>query len=122
MKRFLFLCILPFIAIYINSAYAQNEVHSSKIVISVDLNKEKELQAEVDNGHQPWRLEPIDVAHAALVAGTAKDVKYSDCRLKSQIDSEAIVLCKNKKIYSVRLKRLIRNNGIWTATEIIIEE
>lgn len=94
---------------------------SERIKLNVDLDAERKLQAEVDKGHQPWRLEPLDVAHAALITEANKNIKYENCKLISQTDSDAVVECAEMmQLYRAHLKRLIRNNRIWTATEIEI--
>jgi len=82
------------------------------------LEKEKQLQLEVNKGHQPWRLEPVDVAHAALIASINIKVPFEKCRLLSESKREAIVKCTDIKNYTVTLKQLIQTKGIWTATEI----
>ncbi len=93
---------------------------SKKIEFKIDLTDEKKLQTEVDNGHQPWRLEPIDVAYASL-SNIDKNITYKDCHLIYEKDIEAKVKCKNSKNYLIYLKRLIRPDGIWTTISIEIE-
>ena len=122
-RQLRFLCVVPLIVIIGHvSVNGQSARHSRQIVIPVNLNSEKELQLEVDKGHQPWRLEPTDVAQAELITDLDKNIKYDDCHLQSESDFEAIVVCKDSKIYSVYLKRLIRKKGIWTVTEIQIAD
>ncbi len=94
---------------------------SKKIPIAVDIEKEKRVQHEVDNGHQPWRLEPAGVAHAAL-SGENISVPFAKCKLQAEANRKAIVKCTDSKTCAVVLKQLIRAQGIWTATEIEIEE
>jgi hypothetical protein len=99
----------------------ENMPGSETIKLKVDLGVERKLQADVDKGHQPWRLEPIDVAHAALTMEANKNIKYENCKLISQTDSDAVVECTEmNQLYIAHLKRLVRNKGIWTATEIEI--
>ncbi len=104
----------------ITNKTAENQITANNQVIKliVDLKKEKELQQEVDKGHQPWRLEPIDVAHVTLIATIDKNIAYENCTLTSETSSESIVKCKGVKTYIVYLKRLVRENGIWTAVQI----
>jgi hypothetical protein len=103
-------------------ADCQNGTLTKRIIMKIDLVKEKQLQTEVDKGHQPWRLEPVNVAYAA-VASIDNNVKHKKCQLATETDYEAFVSCKNVKIYLVRLKKLTRiKNGIWTATDIQIKE
>lgn len=89
----------------------------AKIDLTIDLAEEKKIQAEVDNGHQPWRLDAVDVAYTALV-NIDKKVDYKNCHLIAKENSEAKVECKNENNYHVLLKRLVRPNGIWTAVLI----
>lgn len=79
------------------------------------------MQLEVDKGHQPWRLDPIAVAHAVLIAGIDNNIAYNNCQLISETDNEAQVKCKSNKNYIVGLKRLIQTKGIWTAAYIQVE-
>lgn len=92
---------------------------SEKMKLSVDLEEEKKLQLAVDRGHQPWRLLPIDVAYAALLANNiGGDILHENCSLVSEADNVAIVKCRGARSYIVHLKRLVKPGGIWTATDI----
>jgi hypothetical protein len=94
------------------------------INLKVDFEKEKEIQLQVDNGHQPWRLEASDVAYVAVRTNVDKSINYKNCSLKSETSNEAKVLCKGASDYLVNLKRLIRPDrpdGIWTAISIEIK-
>ena len=87
------------------------------IMLKVDVEEEKRLQQEVDKGHQPWRLETISVALAA-VASIDESVDESKCTEVGRGESEASVLCNGKARYLVKLKRIVRSDGIWTAESI----
>lgn len=89
----------------------------TKIDLPIDLAEEKKIQAEVDTGHQPWRLEAVDVAYTALV-NIDKRIDYKNCHIIVEENSEAKVECKNENNYHILLKRLVRSNGIWTAVLI----
>ena len=99
---------------------SEQSAYPKRIQLSVSLEEEKKLQAQVDNGHQPWRLEPIDVAHATLLSLVDKNIDYKKCALITQAESGAMVRCEGTKTYLVHLKRMVRREGIWTATEIEI--
>ncbi len=105
--------------VYCNApaALADGEQKIKKIAISLDMKKEEQLQKEVDKGHQPWRLDPVDVAHAAVLSVDNR-VSYKNCQVTSESNREAIVKCKS---YIIKLKQLIRARGIWTATEIQVD-
>ncbi len=94
------------------------------IKLKVDLGNETKLQEQVDQGHQPWRLEPTFVAAVAVRTDATGTVKVEDCRIKSEKDIEAEVECKSDKNYVVTLKKLVRptRGGIWTAVEIEVEK
>jgi hypothetical protein len=96
--------------------------HKTKktIKLNVDLEEQKKLQAEVDNGHQPWRLEPVDVAFKELFT-IDRNIDYKKCRTDIIENSEAVVTCKSARKYYVNLKKMIRSDGIWTAISVTIE-
>lgn len=89
----------------------------------IDLKKERELQESVDQGHQPWRLDAVSVAHAAVVA-VDRTVKFEDCNVTCYGNIEADVLCKGTKEYIVKLRKLIRQtqDGIWTVVSIKVNQ
>jgi len=91
-----------------------------RIELKVNLKEQRELQNAVDNGHQPWRLDPIFVAYVEAGPNVDKSLKCEDCRIKSERNAEAEVTCKGVKNYIVELKRLIKPapDGIWTAISI----
>lgn len=91
---------------------------NGSIKLNVDMRSEKKLRAEVDAGHQPWRLEPIDVAVASISAQFDADVDSDKCVVTSESQEEAVVRCPSERVYYVKLKRLLRPNGIWTPVEI----
>lgn len=94
-------------------------LNSDEIVIKYNLKQERELQKAVDDGHQPWRLNPIDVAHAAIISYADKDVKYEKCSLIIQEKKEAVVQCDRDKIsYKIHLKKFFGKKSIWTAIKI----
>lgn len=96
---------------------------SARVVkLNVDSEEEERLQKAADKGYQPWRNNPVDVAHAALVNGGA-NVAVKDCNLLSEKGDEAVVVAKDKKgDYKVICKRLVKTGGIWTATEVEVAE
>lgn len=99
-----------------NSSISNSDQEES-VYLDVDINKEIELQKAVDHGHQPWRLDPIDVAHVAVLQ-LDHGVEYNSCQLLFSMGNDARVQCKNDKVYIVHLTKFIKNCGIWTATLI----
>ena len=101
---------------------AEDNVNVKEIVIPYTLEKQRELQKNVDSGHQLWRLSLVDVAHETVISYADKKVKYEECTLISLKAEEALVLCNknNLNYYKVHLKRFFGKNSIWTATKIQI--
>ncbi len=102
-------------------AVIRGAVGERVIELKVDLKKERELQAWVDEGHQPWRLEAVWVGY--ITAGRVdKGLDYEDCHVIFEKVSEAEVECKRNKTYLVKLRRLVRpaKDGLWTAISVRI--
>ncbi|MBI5844771.1 MAG: hypothetical protein HZB23_08915 [Deltaproteobacteria bacterium] len=90
------------------------------VKMTVNIENERQLQKAVNDGHQPWRLAPADVAHAAVLSVNDK-ASYDNCHLIRQTDKEAWVKCTSQKEdYLVYLKRLVEPKGIWTAVSMEI--
>ncbi len=88
------------------------------IEIPVELKGEEEIQRAVEDGHQPWRLSPADVACASLAARQIK-VKLSDCRLDEEDKDKAVASAQTQgTMYRVYLEQLVKPGGIWTARRI----
>lgn len=91
--------------------------------VQIDLSKLKEVQAGADNGHEAWRLEPLQVV---MREGPALGLNPAGDNLKlisraEQVDGaqtgEALVEVNNgQKIYHVRLIQPVKQGraGIWT--------
>ena len=92
------------------------------VKLNVNMTEEQRLQKASDNGFQPWRNSPVDVAQAALVNAGA-NVNMADCRLLSEKADEAVVSASDKKgSYKIICKRVVKDGGIWTATEVEVTE
>lgn len=99
------------------------ELKKSKVLqIPVNLNNEKQLQEAVDEGHQPRRLNPVDVAHTAIISLVDKEMEYGNLKLITEKKTEAFVETIEGKRYRISLKRMVRPDGIWTATRIEEED
>lgn len=96
-----------------------------KIEVPVDLEIEKFEQQQVDEGHKPWRLDPIQTTITFVSLKISPEgvegpfpVKVEDLKIIQQTDKVAIVEVSGDKtpISRVYLKRLIRqdNTGIWS--------
>lgn len=100
----------------------QDKKPARLVKLNVDMFEEQRLQKASDNGFQSWRNNAIDVAHAALVNAGA-NVNMADCRLLSEKRAEAVVAASDKKgSYNVICKRVVKDGGIWTATEVEVSE
>ncbi len=125
-NRYLFvLSFLAFIFILTENGMALENSPEGKdtkketIKINVDLKNERKLQYEVDKGHQPWRLKSIDVAYSVLTQRD-KNVIYETCYSISETKSHSEVECRGTRKYLVKLERLIKPGGLWTAISIQI--
>lgn len=103
--------------VFSSIAYVSDNNVNTIVKFSIDLNTEKCIQEEVDDGHQPWRLRPVDVAYAALHS-VGVDVQYNSCRIVYHTGDASEVKCESTKSYKVLLKKLLRPDGIWTAVEM----
>ena len=94
---------------------------SVEIIIPFTLDKELKLQKEAGEGHQPWRLNPIDVARAAVISYANKNIESNKCFMMTQKNDEATAQCNSLNVnYRVYLKKFFGKNSIWTATKIQI--
>ena len=96
-----------------------------KIDVPYDIEVEKNTQKSVDEGHSPWRLDPIFVAQVFVslqispegIAGEYP-IRYEDLRIVKNDGIRAIVevLDKSSPVSRVFLERLVRQDstGIWT--------
>lgn len=96
---------------------------ANSIEIPVDLKKIEELQRAFEDGHQPWRGDPLFVAHVAIIATLDRNVRYEDLKLERETETEAVVAGKGTRYhYKVHLERLVTPGwgryGIWTAVRI----
>lgn len=95
--------------------------------VPLDFNKAQEIQTKVDNGHQPWRLDPVQVAidegimlgfdpvrdRFKLVSSTASG-EYSGT-------GEALVEAERAgRIYLIKLIQPVKqgSTGIWTINSV----
>ncbi len=94
---------------------------TSKQVIrpKVDIGEVLRLQQSVNQGHQPWRLDPVMVAGVYLRT-LDPEIKDYDCKLENLNENKATVSCDKGKRYLVILETLISHDGIWTVTEVEI--
>ena len=86
--------------------------------INVDLDTQKKLQSAADQGFKKWKNNVIDVAQECIIG---KAIGAPDkCTILSKNDTKAVVRVTTKKegSFNVTLKRLVKPDGIWTATEI----
>lgn len=86
--------------------------------LNVDMDTEKRYQDAADRGFQPWKKNAMDVAEECII-NTGVGAKKGECRILSEDASNAEVLIGTKDgNFKVRLKRLVKPDGIWTATDI----
>lgn len=120
-KRFSFLFAAGLIALALSplGCGKKSEAKTSQTVkLQIDYDNESKLQLTVDNGYQLWRLNPIDVAHGALT-DSHQMAEYNACKIVKMDDKHAVVSTSYREAkYNVHLARVVKPNGIWTATEI----
>ncbi len=109
-----------------NSAADKNDsekVETRMVTLNPSMEEERRLQKAVDDGWQPWRLNPIDVAHANMI-NQGVNVRIEDCSLVKKDDAHAVVHVQSKdgKDLNVHVARLVRPDGIWTATQVEIND
>jgi len=96
-----------------------------QIKVPINLEIEKEAQKSVDEGHSPWKLDPVFVAQVFVSLqvspeGITGDYPIKDKELKIILSSgvETIVEVNSNKtnIKKIYLKKLIKQDstGIWT--------
>lgn len=96
-----------------------------QVEVKVDLELEKHTQKSVDEGHSPWRLDPLFTAQVftslhLFPEGIVGDfpIEYENLKLISSNNEFAIVQVDDPdtNINMVYLKRLIRQDetGIWS--------
>lgn len=95
---------------------------SKRQKLNVDIDKEKKYQDAADKGYQPWKRNAMDVAEECLI-NTGVGARKGECKVLSDDGANAIVFVNTKDgNFKVKLKRLVKPDGIWTATEIEKEE
>jgi len=108
----------------ISTNYKDNRIEP-QINIPINLEIEKEAQKSVEEGHSPWKLDPVFVAQVFVSLqvspeGITGDYPIKDKELKiiQSSEKETIVEVNSNKtnIKKVYLKRLIKKDstGIWT--------
>ncbi|SOC41934.1 hypothetical protein [Ureibacillus acetophenoni] len=96
-----------------------------QVEVNVDLELDKQTQKSVDEGHSPWRLDPLFTAQVftslhLFPEGIVGDfpIEYENLKLISSNNESAIVQVDDSdtNINMVYLKRLIRQDetGIWS--------
>lgn len=91
---------------------------SQTLKLQIDYDNESRLQLTVENGYQLWRLNPVDVAHGALT-DSHQMAEYNACKIVKMDEKHALVTTSyNDTTYNVHLARMVKPNGIWTATAI----
>jgi hypothetical protein len=98
---------------------AASATQTQTITPRIDIEDLKKLQQSVDGGHQPWRLDPVMTACSEIAY--AEDVRtcWLESRIETLSDTTAIVgFAATRNHYVVYLQRLVRSDGIWTATSI----
>lgn len=97
----------------------QEDTPAKKIQkLNVDMEMERKSQDAVDKGYQAWKKNAMDVAEECLI-NTGIGARKGECKVLSDDGANALVFVNTKDgNFKVTLKRLVRADGIWTATEV----
>ncbi|GEM_PF-2329477 len=104
-----------------------------EVTVPVDIEEVKNNQQQVDNGHSPWQLDPLQVTQTFVSlqispSGVSSEfpVSIEDLSIIEETESDAVVEVNSDKTYitNVYLKRLIRQDetGIWTVVGYDVDE
>lgn len=86
--------------------------------LNVDIETEKKYQEAADKGYQPWKRNAMEVAEECLI-NTGVGARKGECKVLSDDGANATVFVNTKDgNFKIKLKRLVKPDGIWTATEI----
>lgn len=86
--------------------------------LNVDMETERKHQDAADKGYQPWKKNAADVAEECLI-NTGIGARKGECKILSEDATNAVVFINTKDgNFKVTLKRLVKPDGIWTATEV----
>jgi len=137
-RKIYFLCIACIVAaiasVTMNNTYMTAKIDLApiekqklvpKVEVPVNLKIEENSQKSVDEGHSPWRLDPVFVAQVFVSLKISPEgikgdypIKYEELKILKENEKEAVVEVTVSKtpIKRVYLKRLIRQDdtGIWT--------
>lgn len=90
--------------------------------LNIDLDTEKKYQEAADKGFQPWKRDAVEVAKECLI-NTGTGASRGECQILSEDPTNTVIRVNTKDgRFKVSLKRLVKPDGIWTATEIEKEE
>jgi hypothetical protein len=103
-------------------ANPKQEKKRKTLKINVDMDAQTKLQKAADLGFKPWKNDIIEVAKECII-GESIGAPEKAIKL-SQSEAEALVRVSTKKegSFDVTLKRLVKPDGIWTATKVEKEE
>lgn len=96
-----------------------------EVSVHYDIAVEKETQRQVDEGHSPWRLDPVFVVQVFVSLLISPDgifgeypISYEDIEIirMNGIMAKAHIKSKKSPVKVVYLKKLVRmdETGIWT--------
>jgi len=104
---------------------AEHEPGIPRVKVEVDMNMEENEQKSADNGHTPWKLDPVFVAHVFVNLMISPEgiqgeypVDYAELKVISNNGIETVVEVSGDvtPIRRVYLEKLVRQDstGIWT--------
>ena len=103
-------------------AGSKEEKKRKTLRINVDMDAQAKLQKAADLGFKPWKNDMVEVAKECIIGESIGAPEKAT--ILSQTEAEALVRVTTKKegSFDVTLKRLVKTDGIWTATKVEKEE
>ncbi|NLM98036.1 MAG: hypothetical protein GX175_10605 [Halanaerobiaceae bacterium] len=106
---------------------------AARIMVPVDLERERNDQKSVDEGHSPWKLDPVFVTQVFVSLEISPEgisgeypVRSEELVLEDITEEKAVVSVRTEDspISRVYLERLIKRGpgGIWTVTGYDLKE
>ncbi len=99
-------------------AVAEDFSKDAKVTVPVNLEQVKNEQQQVDGGHSPWNLDPVQVSLVFINTELAAkpEVAFEGIKVELNTGSQAVCTVKNGPVTKVYLKRAVRQDesGIWS--------
>jgi Flp pilus assembly protein CpaB len=93
------------------------------VEVPVDVRAVKKIQKSVEDGHQPWRADPVLVTYFLVDNPLSDAVKQENFSVERETGTEAVVFGRGARCwYRVHLKAFMGTSrgqpGFWTPTRV----